>query len=795
MFKKSAFFAAIKKEGQPLVFSALCSWLLTLSILSIISPIAFIRVPDYTDSISILLFLGMFIALFIALYCLNRFWNKKSLFLILPLSFLLYGIVSIALSANNAATRAFSAFIFSVLAIVVLVLCINYAKDQKISILTKDISFKATLITVIVAFIVLSAYWIFLLWARLETFCAPCFDMGIFTQMYDNMADPSQGFLPITTCERGTELSHFAVHFSPILYLLMPFCIIFEPTVVLTFAQILLVLSAVFPLLLICREIKLSNIKTLIICLLFLLYPVMSSGSFYDFHENAFLAPLIMWTLYFSHKKKWYNTLLMFVFALLVLMVKEDAALYVAFISLYVIFGQKKYIRGAAMFVMTVGYFFFAISMISYFQQDMLFGAEGNMLSSRYANIIGEEAGFLSLVKVFILNPALYAVESFTADKMIYALNMLLPLAFLPLITRKPSRWLLLGPFYILNLVTDYRYQYDIGFQYSFGSGALLVYLATVNLADLSNDAFFPAPEVEEENALTPNPSENNDQIDIEVEPIIFEESEESETATAEISSNKTTIKNTKSKFISSITAITLVFAMFATMFVQAGRAPAHYTYARRLSLEVEDRKVINEVLSKIDRSKSIMATSMYLTHLYDADKLYSTLQAFDSDTMIIIFTDIVVLDLRPHISDSKNAKTWSNRYLMQNYKIVENHENLIMVLERTEASPPTGYSKAYIEYRKDTDEPLSEEVSKKIYTAYIQYREDLEDAKNEEDEENAYLKYKEAVLKAKYPEYTKDDSTNKNENINDEFSNNDDFIDDDDFIENEDFVVDFEEE
>ena len=46
--------------------------------------------------------------------------------------FLLYGIVSVALSANNAATRAFSAFIFSVLALVVLVLCVNYAKNQKI---------------------------------------------------------------------------------------------------------------------------------------------------------------------------------------------------------------------------------------------------------------------------------------------------------------------------------------------------------------------------------------------------------------------------------------------------------------------------------------------------------------------------------------------------------------------------------------------------------------------------------------------------------------------------------------
>ena len=680
--KLSAFFSAIKKDSQPLVFAALSSWLLTLSVFSIISPMSFVKVPDYTDSIPTVPFLLIVLGGFVFIYCINKFWLKKSLFLLMPLSFLLYGIVSVALSANNAATRAFSAFIFSILAFIVLVLCINYAKNQKIPLPTKDISFKASLIIVITAFVILSAYWIFMLWARLESFCAPCFDMGIFTQMYDNMADPAHGFQPVTTCERGSYLTHFAVHFSPILYLLMPFCLIFEPPVVLVVAQIVLVLLGVFPIFLICREVKLSNIKTTVISLLYLLYPVMSSGSFYDFHENAFLAPLILWTLYFSHKKKWYNTLLMFIFALLVLMVKEDAAIYVAFISLYVMFGQKKYIRGASMFIMTVAYFFFAIAMISHFQQDMLFGAEGNMLSSRYANIIGEKAGFLSLVKVLILNPALYAVESLTADKLIYAFNMLLPLAFLPLITRKPSRWLLLGPFYVLNLVTDYRYQYDIGFQYSFGSGALLVYLAAVNLADLPDDAFFPS-------------------YDEETEAVTVTQEASSEAKEGATASKPVPKANGKIKFISSLTAIGLLFAIFSSCFIQAGRAPAHFTYARRLYLETEDRAIIKDVLDDIDREKSILATSMYLTHLYDADELYSTIQAFDDYNTIIIFTDIVVLDLRSHISDSKKAEIWTNKYLMNSYEIVKEHEGLIRVLERTEDSPPTGYSKAYLEYRE----------------------------------------------------------------------------------------------
>ena len=691
--KDNKFTALVKKDGQSIAFSIVSAWLLTLSGFSIFSPITFATVPDYTDSIPIALFAIILIALSVALFCLNRFLLKKSLFLILPLSFTIYGAVSVALSANNSASRAFSAFIFAILSLIILVLCINYAKNQKIQLPTKDIPFWASLVIVFTAFTLLSAYWIFLLWARTKTFCAPCFDMGIFTQMYDNMVDPKFAFQPITTCERGSALSHFAVHFSPILYLLMPFCLIFEPIDVLVFAQILLVLSGVFPIFLICRHIKLSNAKTTFMSLIYLLHPAMSSGSFYDFHENAFLAPLILWTLYFSHKKKWYNTLLMFVFALLVLMVKEDAAIYVAFISLYIIFGQRKYVRGSAMFVMTVAYFFFAISMIAYFQQDMVFGAEGNMLSSRYANVIGNDGSFFSLVKVLILNPALYAVESLTADKLTYALNMLLPLAFLPLITRKPSRWLLLGPFYILNLVTDYQYQYDIGFQYSFGSGALLIYLSTLNLADLSSDAIFPTAEAEA----------------ISNAPVISKAISESETEQAAVQAIDTSIatavaksvKNVKVKFISYLTAIGMIFAIFSTIFIQAGRAPAHFSYARRIMTEKETMATVNEVLSEIDRDKTIMASSMYLTHLYDADELYSTLQVFDGNNTIIYFTEVVVIDLRSYISDSKKADIWTNKYLLNGYEIVKEHEGIIRVLERTEDSPPLGYSAAYLEYQE----------------------------------------------------------------------------------------------
>ena len=51
-------------------------------------------------------------------------------------------------------------------------------------------------------------------------YSAPNFDFGIFCQMFENMAKTGA---PVTTVERDGALSHFAVHTSPILYLLLPF--------------------------------------------------------------------------------------------------------------------------------------------------------------------------------------------------------------------------------------------------------------------------------------------------------------------------------------------------------------------------------------------------------------------------------------------------------------------------------------------------------------------------------------------------------------------------------------------
>ena len=629
MNEKIKIFSDKLKDLFPsLVFSTLCAWLMSLTIFSLTSAQNITAVPDFTRSISLSAFTGCVLILGSVCFLLHTLVWDKILVLLFPLSFGAYGAVSVGYGGTDSDGRAYTAIVFCLIALAVIALTWIFMKKQGLDIPSGDISPRLSFIIVTAAFVLFSAAFITLLWSRSLALCSPCYDLGIFTQMYDNMAET---FLPMTTCERGEHLSHFAVHFSPILYLLLPFCYITDPITMLVFAQVILVFSAVFPLWLICRRVGLSATVTTAVSLLFLMYPAMSSGAFYDFHENAFLAPLILWTLYFVHAEKWIPT---FIFALGVLAVKEDAAMYVGFIALFVFFSRKKYIQGALLMAMTLGYFLFAT-------HTLLSSGEGVMLGSRYYNVIGYDGSFTDLIKVAFVDPALYAIESLNADKLLYAVNMLLPLAFLPLMTSKPSRWLLIAPLFVINLITDYVYQYDLGFQYSFGSGALLTYLAAVNIADI-----IPcAKPVDEEMA---------------------------EVAQSEI-------KLLKARLGAAI----LASALFSSLFLMSARLPSQSYYVKLYSQEKEDIAIANEVLAGIDRSKSVMATSMYLTPLYDVDELYHSSQVLDDNGYIELFTDVVVLDLRPYISDASSVNSYVRAYQFNGYEIITEIEDVIIVMER----------------------------------------------------------------------------------------------------------------
>lgn len=312
---------------------------------------------------------------------------------------------------------------------------------------------------------------------RYRTFSSPNFDFGLFCNMFHNMKETG---LPYVTSERDRLLSHFAVHISPIYYLLLPFYLVFPRPETLQVGQAVILAASIVPTVLLAKHFKLSNKVTVLMAGLYAFYPALSAGCFYDLHENCFLPFFLLFTFYFFEKKKY---LPMYVSVAFVLMVKEDAAIYLLVFALFILLSEKNVLHGSILAALSLGYFFLATYLLREFGEGVM--------TSRFQNLIfDKETGLFGAIKTILLNPGFGLTQLFTTskntwEKVAYVLQMLLPLGLLPFCTKKSSRWLLLTPM-LINLLSYYVYQYDIGFQYHFGITAFLIYATLKNLPELA---------------------------------------------------------------------------------------------------------------------------------------------------------------------------------------------------------------------------------------------------------------------------------------------------------------------
>ena len=311
---------------------------------------------------------------------------------------------------------------------------------------------------------------------RYLTYAAPNFDFGLFCNMFYNMAETG---LPNATSERDMFLSHFAVHFSPIYYVMLPIYYIFPSPITLQILQAVIIYSGIIPIVLIARKRGLSRKMTLAVSAIYAAYPALSAGCFYDLHENCFLVTLLLWVFYFFDAEKYIP---LAIFSVLTLLVKEDAFIYLVIFALYILLSTKKWKVGIPMAIIPLIYFLIVSTLMEQYGTGIMSGRFGNM-------IYDSEDGLIGVIKTILINPGyalsqIFVSSSGGTEKLKYLIQLLLPLAFLPFATKKVSRFLLLTPI-LLNILTMYKYQPDITFQYSFGITAFLFYIAIINLSEL----------------------------------------------------------------------------------------------------------------------------------------------------------------------------------------------------------------------------------------------------------------------------------------------------------------------
>lgn len=166
----------------------------------------------------------------------------------------------------------------------------------------------------------------------------------------------------------------------------------------------------------------------------------------------------------------------------LTLMIKEDAAIYVIFILVYFILAKKDIKFCLIGFGLTVIYFIPVMIFIRKYGLDFVGWRYGLYFLDGQDKII-------QMVQNIVLNPAFFIKNVFSEKCVKFIIYMMGSLLFIPLATKDFKKFVLLIPFVAINIMTDYEYQHDIGFQYTYGSLSLMVVLFMDNISLMKDDS------------------------------------------------------------------------------------------------------------------------------------------------------------------------------------------------------------------------------------------------------------------------------------------------------------------
>lgn len=450
-----------------------------------------------------------------------------------------------------------------------------------------------------------------ILYARYASLSTPTYDFNLFAQMYHSMAET---LAPVTTLERNLPLSHFKVHISPIFYLLLPFYALFRTPAVLQVLQGVVVGLGILPMLLIAREFRLSVKTRVALCIIYLGSAAYITSGFYDLHENAFLPVLLLWLIYFLEKRKTFGIV---VFTVLTLLVKEDAALYVWALAAYVMLEYRMVKTGLVMLLGSASYFLGALVYLKEY-------GDGAM-TDRFDSLIGVPGWSLLAVPYAVFrNPGFVLAKISGEGKLTYLFQMLAPLSFMPLFSRRLSRWILLVPFLLMNLMVDYNYQYDMRFQYNYGSYTLLLYLALLFLRDLGAEPFKGRAEIR--------------------------------------------------------TAL-LVVAMASGLLISAYHLADYERYPEYLKSNRTQLATMKAVMDRIPDDASVLASPFLTGYLSGREILYDL--EYNVHGSSYYRADYIVVDLRPAFRDYHETEI--TQFLLDGYTIETNFTDQIMVLRPRE--------------------------------------------------------------------------------------------------------------
>jgi len=163
-------------------------------------------------------------------------------------------------------------------------------------------------------------------------------DLGIFNQAL--WTTLHNGKLFYYTCELliNPSGSFFGIHFSPIIFLLLPVYVIHPAPQTLLVIQSFILALAALPLYKLVIHVLKYKVVGIVFVLLYLLYPPLQGVNWFDFHVQSFLPLFFLSAIYFFEKQNWKTY---FLFVILSLMCEEHASMIVIFVGFFAILQYK----------------------------------------------------------------------------------------------------------------------------------------------------------------------------------------------------------------------------------------------------------------------------------------------------------------------------------------------------------------------------------------------------------------------------------------------------------------------
>lgn len=288
------------------------------------------------------------------------------------------------------------------------------------------------------------------------------------------------GALFKTTPYGGPTGNLIGEHAAYLSYVIAPLYAIHQRAETILILQALLIGGAAIPLYLVARK-YLGPWLSCLVAVWYVLYPPLHGSNLYDFHYPP-LAPFFLWfTLYFALSRRAVGT---FIFAVLTLSVREDISIGLVICGLFLILTNRS--ARAGLWLACVGAIYF-VAMKLVIMPLQRGGSESFI--HQYVGLVPEGSkGFGGVMKTVLGNPVFTLGVLLDRDKLIYMLEILLPLAFFPL--RRAIGILCCVPGFLFTLLsTGYRPLYQISFQYTAHWTAYLFVALIANLAWVGREA------------------------------------------------------------------------------------------------------------------------------------------------------------------------------------------------------------------------------------------------------------------------------------------------------------------